>query len=150
VDPKKILLAIDESPSSQGAVDYVGELTRSCPGFSITIVHVVEDPPEDFFPNDKQRSEFLTRKIKTAEALLDQAKEKLMSYGLSAEQIAFNRPVKTCDSMASCILEEQEEEQFGTLVVGRRGISKTEEFLFGSVSNKILHYAKECTIWVVQ
>ena len=30
-----------------------------------------------------------------------------------------------------------------------RGVSKAEEFLFGSVSNKIIHHAKDCTVWVV-
>jgi nucleotide-binding universal stress UspA family protein len=38
---------------------------------------------------------------------------------------------------------------YGTIVVGRRGISKAEQFLFGSVSNKIVQNAKDCTVWVV-
>ena len=35
------------------------------------------------------------------------------------------------------------------LVIGRRGVSKAEEFLFGSVSNKLIHHAKDRTVWVV-
>jgi nucleotide-binding universal stress UspA family protein len=33
--------------------------------------------------------------------------------------------------------------------VGRKGRTRTEEFLFGSVSSKIVHHAQECTVWVV-
>lgn len=52
-------------------------------------------------------------------------------------------------SIAQEILAVLKEERFGTVVVGRRGVSKAEEFLFGSVSNKIIHHAKDCTVWVV-
>jgi len=38
---------------------------------------------------------------------------------------------------------------FGTVALGRRGVSKAEEFLFGSVSSKIIHSVKGCTVWVV-
>jgi Universal stress protein family. len=38
---------------------------------------------------------------------------------------------------------------FGTVVIGRRGVSKAEEFLFGSVSTKVMHLAKDCAVWVV-
>jgi hypothetical protein len=37
-----------------------------------------------------------------------------------------------------------------TVVVGRRGITRKEEFLFGSTSSKILREAKDCSIWVIQ
>jgi hypothetical protein len=34
--------------------------------------------------------------------------------------------------------------------IGRRGISKKEEFMFGSTSTRILHIAKDCSIWVIE
>ena len=51
--------------------------------------------------------------------------------------------------MAQDILEVLKDGGFGTVVIGRRGVSKAEEFLFGSVSNKIIHSVKDCTVWVV-
>jgi nucleotide-binding universal stress UspA family protein len=38
----------------------------------------------------------------------------------------------------------------GTVVIGRRGISRKEEFIFGSTSNKILHTARDCSVWVIE
>jgi nucleotide-binding universal stress UspA family protein len=35
-------------------------------------------------------------------------------------------------------------------VVGRQGLSRSEEFLFGSVSSKIVNHARNCTVWVVE
>ena len=52
-------------------------------------------------------------------------------------------------SRASGIIEEAEEGGYGTIVVGRRGMSGVEEFFMGSVSNKVLHLAKEMAVWIV-
>ncbi|MCU0614320.1 MAG: universal stress protein [Desulfobacterales bacterium] len=35
-------------------------------------------------------------------------------------------------------------------MVGRKGVSRSEAFLFGSVSSKIVNHAENCTVWVVQ
>ena len=149
MDPKSILLAVDGHPSSLRAVDYVGRLASGCPGFKVAIMHVIEDPPEDYFETDKEKQQHLEEEAVKAGDLLDQARDRLISLGLDSNQISFKSPVKSCSSMASCILEEAEE-SFGTLVVGRRGIPKEEEFAFGSVSKKLVDFARKCTIWVVQ
>jgi len=52
-------------------------------------------------------------------------------------------------SIALEILDYARAGDYGTVAVGRRGVSKAEEFLFGSVSSKIVHNAKNCTVWVV-
>ncbi|MBE9535512.1 MAG: universal stress protein, partial [Proteobacteria bacterium] len=39
--------------------------------------------------------------------------------------------------------------EYGTIVVGRRGLSEVEEFPMGRVSNKIIHMSKELAVWVV-
>jgi nucleotide-binding universal stress UspA family protein len=52
--------------------------------------------------------------------------------------------------MAECILAERDEREYGTIVVGRQGLSRTEEFIFGSISSKIVTHARNCTVWVVE
>jgi nucleotide-binding universal stress UspA family protein len=51
--------------------------------------------------------------------------------------------------MAECILSERDETQYDTIVVGRQGLSRKEQFLFGSISSKIVSHAGNCTVWVV-
>ena len=38
---------------------------------------------------------------------------------------------------------------FGTVVTGKRGVSKAEEFLFGSISNALARHARDFTAWIV-
>ena len=51
--------------------------------------------------------------------------------------------------MAECILAEREKRDYDTIVVGRQGLSRKEEFLFGSISNKIVNHARDCTVWII-
>ena len=66
------------------------------------------------------------------------------------EDVTVQAVMKSCASIAECILDEQRKLGCGTVVIGRRGISKKEEFIFGSTSTKILHIAKDCSIRVIE
>ncbi len=50
---------------------------------------------------------------------------------------------------AGTILEEARAGGYGTIVVGRRGVSTVEEFDMGRVTNKLVHSAKDRALWVV-
>jgi nucleotide-binding universal stress UspA family protein len=52
--------------------------------------------------------------------------------------------------LADAILEFRCELSCCTVVVGRGHKSKTEEFLFGSLSNQLIHLARNCAVWVVE
>ncbi|MCK4469454.1 MAG: universal stress protein, partial [Desulfobacterales bacterium] len=39
---------------------------------------------------------------------------------------------------------------FGTIVLGRRGVSKIKELFMGSVTRKILNSSSALTVWIVQ
>jgi nucleotide-binding universal stress UspA family protein len=80
--------------------------------------------------------------------LLAAYREILLSAGFSEEAVKTRSTIKYCPSLAECILQERPAD-FGTLVVGRKGRTRTEEFLFGSVSSKIVDHTKEATVWVV-
>jgi nucleotide-binding universal stress UspA family protein len=72
----------------------------------------------------------------------------LIKAGIPAEAIS----LQFCDNktgIARDILDEIEAGGYGTVIVGRRGLSRAKQFLFGSVSNKIVHNTKDCTVWVV-
>jgi nucleotide-binding universal stress UspA family protein len=38
---------------------------------------------------------------------------------------------------------------YGSIIIGRRGISRAKQFLFGSVSNKVVQQSKNMAVWVV-
>lgn len=147
---KNILIAVDESENARRAVSYVGQLLGGLPGFKVTILHVVPEPEEDYFPTDAQKNEWLEQHTQKIDALLEAHRDLLIQNGFDPNDVAVRSTLRYCPSMAECILLERDETEYGTIVVGRQGLSRNEEFLFGSVSSKIVTHARNCTVWVVQ
>ncbi len=52
-------------------------------------------------------------------------------------------------TISQTILETQTVGKYGTIIVAKRGVSKAEEFLFGSISSSLIHKSKDCAVWVV-
>jgi nucleotide-binding universal stress UspA family protein len=78
-----------------------------------------------------------------------QATEVLLQTGVQPEQIRSKFSVKKGE-IADAILEEVELGHFGTLVLGRRGLSRVREVFQGSVSTKVVREARGCAVCVVE
>jgi nucleotide-binding universal stress UspA family protein len=82
--------------------------------------------------------------------MLENYRQILINGGFDPEDISVRSIFRYCPSLSECILLEQNKVQYRTIVVGRQGISRSEEFLFGSISSKIVNHARNCTVWVVE
>jgi nucleotide-binding universal stress UspA family protein len=147
---KNILIAVDESENARRAVSYVAQLLGGLRGFKVTILHIVPEPEEDYFPTSAEREKWLSRYQKNVDDLLDDYRQILIHAGFDPDDVSVRSTLRYCPSLAECILAERDETQYSTIVVGRQGISRSEEFLFGSISSKIVNHARNCTVWVVE
>lgn len=147
---KNILIAVDESDNARRAVYYVGELLGGLPGFKVKLLHVIPDPEEDYFPTTEEKEKWLARTKEKIDNLLSEYRQILIDHGFSEKDVSVYSTLRYCPSMAECILSERDKTRYDTIVVGRQGVSRSEEFLFGSISSKIVNHAKDCTVWVVQ
>jgi nucleotide-binding universal stress UspA family protein len=80
---------------------------------------------------------------------MKKAKKMLLDAGLSEDQIA-TKVTDGSRSVADDILKEARENGFGTIVLGRRGLSKIKELFMGSVTSKVLLNSSSLTLWIVQ
>jgi len=147
---KNILIAVDESENARRAVTYVGRLLAGTKGFKVLILHVMPQPEEDYFATPTEKDKWFERHKLKIDAMLEDYRTLLISEGFDPKDISVRSTLRYCPSMAQCILAERNEIQYGTIVVGRQGLSRSEEFLFGSVSSKIVTHARNCTVWVVE
>lgn len=147
---KNILIAIDESENARRAVSYVGQLLGGLKGFKILLLHVLPEPDEDFFQTEAEKEQWMKRRKEKVENVLADNRSLLIDYGFDPDQVSTRSTLRYCPSMAECILEERDETEYSTIVVGRQGLSRSEEFLFGSISSKIVNHARNCTVWVVE
>jgi len=149
MNAKNILLAVDGSQNSLRAADYVGEVASGGPGFHIELVAVLVPPDRDIFPDPALFQAERDRRAHDAVQALDTAREALLGKGVEAGVMA-TRTMSCLDmDVAGTILVVREEVGCGTVAVGRRGLSKAEEFLLGSISSRVARHAKDFTVWVV-
>ena len=77
------------------------------------------------------------------------AGEKLVDLGFKPNQIS-TQLISGVASRARAIATEAKQNGYGTIVLGRRGHSRVRDFFIGRVTNKVLHIARDRTIWIVR
>jgi nucleotide-binding universal stress UspA family protein len=148
-DWNNILVAVDEMESSLLAVEYVGQVTSGLKTVSICLLHVYPEPPPDFFVKGGLIEEYQSQRIARAERIFQRGLEILVSGGIKREAIYCTTHMAEGKTISHTVLEVQRSGDFGTVVTGKRGVSKAEEFLFGSISNALARHCNDFTTWIV-
>jgi len=152
----RILIAVDDS---ENALRAVRQAARLFPADSqITLLSILEDTstlcdiqsPELTAYFLSQRSSFCILEEKKKSLIRDamqKAKDQLVEAGFNPDRIKISTQTKQ-SSIAKDIVKKAEE-GFDLLVMGRRGLSGIKELFAGSISNKVLHMAKNISIMLV-
>ncbi len=149
INSERILLAVDASGNALKAVDYVGKVAKAS-DVEITLFHVVrkfgflDDPTL----RDHEIEGFWEEVKKDIPRMVGLYKERLEKAGVKGSRISSQVNLHSA-SRAKDILTEAREGAYGTIVMGRRGLSKVHEFLMGRVTNKVLHRAEGFAVWIV-
>jgi nucleotide-binding universal stress UspA family protein len=147
---KHLLIAVDGSESSKRAVLYVADFLGGFPGFMVTVLSIIPEPEEDFFDSEQERIAWTKEKLEAANRMLETYRQILLQSGFPEGKVRIRSCVGETKELAEAILEAQHGMASCTVVVGRQHKSKTEEFLFGSTSSKLIHRARNCAVWVVE
>ncbi|OGW46285.1 MAG: hypothetical protein A2078_09040 [Nitrospirae bacterium GWC2_57_9] len=150
IKDKHLLIAVDESDSSRRAVLYVADFLGGFPGFTVTLLRIVPAPEKDFFDNAAEQDAWVEEKLTAANKMLENYRQVLLQSGFPEDKVRYRACIEQSRSFSDAILETRCDLTCCTIVVGRHHKSRTEEFLFGSTSSKLIHEAKNCAVWVVE
>jgi nucleotide-binding universal stress UspA family protein len=157
--PEKLLVAMDSSDGAMWAVDHVANMLHD-PEMKVTLFHAVRKlalssgTPETSFVQTEDKEWIALTDEKVGEALeaispvFEDARTRLIQAGLAPDCIEC-RVVDGVRSRAGAIVAEAEREGHGTIVLGRRGLSRVQDFFMGRVSSKVLQLAGNKAVWVV-
>lgn len=157
--PGKVLISLDTSEWAMKAVDYVGSMLDGSES-EVLLFHAVRGfdifqrgSGKSFVPNhDKdwiERAEKeLTEASKAIEPAFEAAEKRLVAAGLATNKVS-HKVVTGVGSRAGAVVAEAQQGGFDTIVVGRRGLSRVQEFFMGRVSNKVIQMARKMAVWVV-
>ncbi len=146
---KRILVPVDGSDGAMKAVTFLGE-TLATNGYEVKLVYVIrgdgllvtEEPGRYLAEEDAATAR------SRIQAFLDKATQRLIKAGWSPESIG-TEIVSGARSRAATIVDVAKDGGFATIVMGRRGLSRARDFFIGRVSDKVIHLAREKTVWVV-
>ena len=144
-----ILVAVDALASSQRAVRYVGKVAGDLEALSICLLHVYPEPPPDYYLKGGVLDQYQAQRIARAEEIFKSCIEILVESGIQREAIYCTNHMAEGRTISETVLEVRRQGDFGTVVTGKRGVSKAEEFLFGSISNALARHCHEFTTWIV-
>jgi nucleotide-binding universal stress UspA family protein len=147
---RTILLAFDGSENAVNAAKFVGLLLGGF-DYEVSLFSVIRSNGEGlqehrhiFSPKEYSKSV-----SKEMDSLLQEAENLLIDAGFGADKVS-TQIVSKATSRAAAIAERAKQGNFGTIVMGRRGLSSVRDFFIGRVTNKVIHMARDRTVWVVR
>lgn len=156
-DPRNVLIAIDASNETMQTVTHAGKLLRDGTA-QITLFHVIRNmtraamepwaEPEAQAPATELSDEELIRAKHTMVPVFEGAAELLQKIGVAKDRISV-KMITGVATRGGTIYAQALHGGFGTIVMGRRGLSNVERFALGRVSSKVIQLAGEMAVWVV-
>jgi nucleotide-binding universal stress UspA family protein len=152
IKSRKILLAVDVSENSHRAVVYTGDFTAPTKA-ELTLYHVVRSfgigmVDENSILDEEMKERFVEEVRNDIPRMFGRHTESLKRCGVARNSISSKHTFPSY-SRAADILGEAKEGGYGTIVLGRRGLSEATEFLMGSVTSKVLSRSKGFAVWIV-
>ena len=149
---RKMLLAVDGSENCRRAVDYVGTFA-AVTGAEITLFSVIRDFKLQLLDVSTPRSEEIEIKLweeveKDIHSMFDFYRKRLEQAGVKGTQISIKHKLRS-HTRAGDILEEASKGNYGTLIIGRRGLSSIRQLPLGQVATKVLNRARGTAVWIV-
>ncbi|MGM0452197.1 MAG: universal stress protein [Thermodesulfobacteriota bacterium] len=153
---KKILIALDDSENARRAVDFVAD------GFDksndVTLLSVVQDTQTMCAMNSPELTPYFKseqnafcsledKKKQLIEKAAEAGRHCLIDAGFDENRINV-KAERRSKSVAKDIINEADS-GYDLVVIGRKGVSGVQEFLFGSVSQKVLHGVKSASVLIV-
>jgi len=152
---KKLLIAVDASVYSSNTLHYLENLFAGLVDIHIHLLSVVPCNPSQVAREWFDELELMNtlskeeqKRFAAAKRYLKQAVERLHRNGIAPDQVSTEVKISAA-SPAVEILSHARKGLFDALVIGRRGVSKLEELIMGSVSCTVFEKCHDVPIWIV-
>ena len=142
-----IVVALDDSATSRAVVDYLIALPFCRDDLHITLLHVFKKPSAS---EELMGETFTKEEPKRFLVVLEKAKNILVERGIYAGNIEINLVTEPYPTVSDGIIDQFKKGDFNMVVIGRKRMSKAEEFVLGDVSAKLVRALEEAAVLVVK
>jgi nucleotide-binding universal stress UspA family protein len=141
-----ILVSVSDSVSSRAALNFLARLAFCPEDCNVTLLHLFRKPSaSEELMGKKFTQEQPTRFIN----VLEKAKDKLVEFGFNPNNIEIEMVTQPYATVADGIIDQFKKKNFDMVVIGRKRMSKAEEFVMGDVSVKLVRALVGAAVLVV-
>jgi nucleotide-binding universal stress UspA family protein len=142
-----ILVAVNDSVSSRGMISYFNALPIIPNQVHITLLHILRQP---YASEELMGENFIKSQPARMLMVLEQAKEKLVEQGFNPDQIEIKLVTDPYPTVADGIIDIFRKGNYNMVVIGRKRMSKAEEFVLGDISIKLVRALEGAAIMIVK
>jgi nucleotide-binding universal stress UspA family protein len=143
-----LLIAVDNSEGAKRAVAFVAKIVEhsDCRIVLCTVLRGFDLYPKKNSPKKPIDQTF--RAFEEIETFARDAEQILENVGIPKKNIV-TKIIQGASSRTDAIVDAAKQENCDTIIFGRKGKSDVTDFDVGSVPWKVIHGAKEMTVWMI-
>lgn len=141
-----ILIAVNDSISSRAMINYLCAIPLERKEFDIRLIRFFKQPSAS---RELMGEKFTEEGPKRARVLLEQTKEKLIDHGFVPDKITTELITESYATVGDGIIDQYRKGSYDMVMIGRKKMSKAEEFVKGDISIKLVRSLSGSAILVV-
>ena len=142
-----ILVALNDSVSSREMIDCLINLPLCPEECDISLIHFFRKPTASI---DLMGKKFTTEMPSRMLSVLQKAKNRLIEHGFIQDKIKTDLITDLYPTVSEGIIDQYNKGRYDMVVIGRKRMSKAEEFVMGDISIKLIRALEGSAILVVK
>jgi nucleotide-binding universal stress UspA family protein len=142
-----ILVALNDSISSRTVVDFLIKSPFSPDKVQITLLHILRKPSAG---EELMGKKFMKEQPERKIAALQKAKDRMVENGFNSDKIKIELVTEPYETVSDGIIDQFNKSDYDMVMIGRKKMSKAEEFVLGDPSVKLLRALDGISIVVVK
>ncbi len=142
-----ILVPLSDSVASRTVVNYVANISFCPEDVHLTLLHIYKEPTG---AEDLMGKKFVSEQKTRIKGLLNDAKDKLVESGFNPRNIQIKVVEGPYPTVTDGIIDQFNKGNFDMVILGRKHMTKAEEFVLGDISIKLIRSLEKAAILVVK
>jgi len=142
-----ILVALNESIISHMSIDYLINIGLNPENVDITLLHIFQKASAE---EELMGKKFTKERLPKIKIFLEAARKKLIDHGFLEDQTKIKIITEQYSNVTDGIIDQFKKNHYKMVMIGRRKMSKSEEFVLGDISIKLVRALDETAIVVVK
>lgn len=144
---KSILVVLNEAPCSKVALEFLAQCPWRFSEVQVTILHVYREPAGS---EKMMGKKFVKSQWEKIERAMSTARRRLIEAGYPPDNVHTHIDTQPYPTVADGIIAEVDKNGYDIVVIGRKHMSKSEEFVLGDASIKVIRALEKATVIVVK